>query len=78
VTEYTPRSAAALLSNALGCLDILEPAAAREPVRQMFRAGIELCTISRSLFGKPVQHVLDLAQSLVDASRSPVGGEPCN
>lgn len=68
--EYTPRSAAALLSNALGHLDLVEPPTAREPIRQMFRATIERCTASDTLLGQPVQYVLELAQALVDASRS--------
>jgi hypothetical protein len=68
--EHTPRSAAALLSNALGHLDLIEPPAAREPIRLMFRATIEQCTVSATLWGQPVRYVLELAQALVDASRS--------
>lgn len=64
----SPRSAAVLLSNALGLVDLIEPAAAREPVRQMFRAAIEACVVSRTLFGKSVVYVLRLAQALVDES----------
>jgi hypothetical protein len=64
--EHTPRSAAALLSEALSHLDKVQPPAAREPVRQMFRAAIEMCTMSRSLLGLPVVYVLELAQALVD------------
>ena len=66
-TGHTPRSAAVLLSDALSRLDTVEPSEAREPVRQMFRATIELCAVSNSLAGKPVTHVLQLAQALVDS-----------
>lgn len=64
--EQTPRRAAVLLSDALNCLDKLEPESAREPVRQMFRAGIELCTIKRDLLGEEMNYMLWLAQVLVD------------
>jgi len=73
MTDHTPRSAVVLLSDALGHIDLISPPGAREPIRLMFRAGIEMCATSRSLLGKPVVHTLCLAQSLVDASR--VGGE---
>lgn len=71
--EHTPRSAAALLSEALGHLDIVEPPAAREPIRSMFRAGTERCAISTSLLGLPMVYELDLAQAIVDAARE-LGG----
>lgn len=64
--DHSPRSAAVLLSDALAHIDLIEPFMAREPIRQMFRGAIELCTISRSLLGQPVVLVLDLAQALVD------------
>lgn len=67
--RHSPRSAAALLSEALNHLDLLEPPGAREPVRNMFRAAIEVCVMSRSLIGKPVVPVIELAQSLVDENR---------
>jgi hypothetical protein len=67
--DRTPRSAAALLSDALGHLDVVEPAAAREPIRSMFRAGIERCALSTSLMGLPMVYELDLAQAIVDAAR---------
>jgi hypothetical protein len=70
VIDHTPRSAAALLSDALGHLDMISPPGAREPVRLMFRAGIEICTTSRSLLGKPVVCTLWLAQALVDAAHA--------
>jgi hypothetical protein len=64
--RHTPRSAAVLLTAALDHLDMVEPAAAREPIRMMFRAAIERCTLSPSLSGQPVIFVLELAQALVD------------
>lgn len=64
--DHTPSSAVALLSKALSHLDKVQPSGAREPVRQMFRAGIETCAMSRSLLGMPVVYVLELAQALVD------------
>lgn len=70
--RHTPRSAAALLSDALTHIDLIEPPGAREPIRNMFRAAIEICVTSHSLLGKPVVLVLDLAQSLVDENRPPV------
>ncbi len=63
---HSPRSAAVLLTRALDLLDLVEPPAAREPIRQMFRATIELCAVSGSLLGHPVRYVLELAQALVD------------
>jgi hypothetical protein len=66
--RHSPRSATALLSEALNHLDLLPPGA-REPVRHMFRAAIEVCVTSRSLLGTPVVFVLELAQSLVDEER---------
>jgi hypothetical protein len=69
-TEHTPRSAALLITDALAHLDLVEPPAAREPIRHMLRAGIEQCTMARSLLGKPVNHVIALAQALVGAAES--------
>lgn len=69
--EHSPRSAAVLLSEALNRIDLIEPPGAREPIRTMFRAAIEMCVVSRSLLGKPVVYVLQLAQSLVDEDRRP-------
>ncbi|MFG2001623.1 hypothetical protein ACGFNU_20975 [Spirillospora sp. NPDC048911] len=59
-----------LLTDALDHLALVEPRALREPVRMMLRAGIEQCAISSSLLGKPVGHVLMLAQALVDEGHS--------
>lgn len=74
VTDHTPRSAAVLLSAALGHLDLVEPPAAREPIRSMFRAGIERCALSASLVGLPMVYALELAQAIVDAARQGGGG----
>jgi hypothetical protein len=73
VNDHTPRSAAVLLSAALGHLDVVEPPAAREPIRSMFRAGIERCALSTSLAGLPMRYELDLAQAIVDMSREGSG-----
>lgn len=67
--EYTPRRAALVLTDALGHLNLIEPSAVREPVRQMLRAGIELCATTRSLAGKPVMHTLALAEALIEAGK---------
>jgi len=71
--HYTPRSAAALLSDALSHVDLIEPSGARKPIRDMLRAAIEICVTSRSLLGKPVVYALELAQSLVDEGRRTAG-----
>lgn len=73
--SHTPRSASVLLSDALAHLDVVQPEALRGPVRNILRAGIELCAVSRSLLGKPIQHTLDLAQAIVDV-REPGGKQP--
>lgn len=73
-TDHTPRSAAVLLSAALGHLDLVEPPAARKPIRSMFRAGIERCALSTSLVGLPMVYELDLAQAIVDTARQGGGG----
>ncbi|GAA4226136.1 hypothetical protein GCM10022254_10160 [Actinomadura meridiana] len=68
-TVHAPRSASVLLSDALRYLDLIEPPAAREPIRGMLRAAIEECAISNSLLGKRINYVLELAEALVAASR---------
>jgi hypothetical protein len=68
MTNHSPRSASALLSNALGHLDVIQPAALRGPVRNILRAGIEICMTSRSLLGLPIQHTIDLAQAVMDVA----------
>lgn len=69
--RHTPRSAAVLLTRALDEVDRIEPEIARGPVRAMFQAAIELCASSRSLLGKRVVNVLDLAQALVSDDQPP-------
>lgn len=66
--QHTPRSAVVLLSDALGNLDLVEPPTAREPIRSMFRAAIEECVGCRSLLGKRVNFVLQLAEALTQAA----------
>lgn len=68
---HSPRSAAVLLSEAIDRIDLIEPPGAREPIRSMFRAAIEMCAVSHSLLGQPMVYVLQLAQSLVDEDRQP-------
>lgn len=78
MTSYTPRAASALLSGALSRLDVIQPEDLRGPVRDILRAGIELCVSSRSLIGKPIQYTIDLAQAIIDAPPSvePSGNAP--
>lgn len=70
IADHSPRSASVLLSGALAHLDVIQPPALREPVRDILRAGIELCVGSRSLLGKPIQHTLRLAQAVMDTANS--------
>jgi hypothetical protein len=65
-----------LLTDALDHLDLIEPPAARAPIRLMLRGGIEQCAMSRSLLGKPVNFVLELAQVLVDEGRRRSPADP--
>jgi hypothetical protein len=67
--DHSPRSASVLLSEALAHLDVIQPEAARGPVRDIFGAGIEVCVTSRSLRGKPIAATVALAQAVVDAAR---------
>lgn len=67
-TDHSPRSASVLLSGALVHLDVIQPPALRGPVRDILRAGIEICVTSRSLLGTPIQHTIDLAQAVMDAA----------
>ncbi|MFD5089335.1 hypothetical protein ACFWMR_01945 [Amycolatopsis thailandensis] len=73
MTDYTPRAASSLLSSALARLDVIQPEGLRDPVRDILRAGIEVCVSSRSLLGKPIQYTINLAQAIIDA---PLGVEP--
>lgn len=68
MTDHSPRSASVLLSGALAHLDVIEPLGLRGPVRDILRAGIEMCVTSRSLLGKPIQHTINLAQAVMDAA----------
>lgn len=68
MTEHTPRSASMLLSGALAHLDVIQPPDLRGPVRDILRAGIEICVGSRSLLGKPILPALDLAQAVMNAA----------
>jgi hypothetical protein len=74
-TDHSPRSASVLLSGALAHLDVIQPPALRGPVRDILRAGIELCVGSRSLLGKPIQYTLDLAQAVMDTVTSEERGD---
>lgn len=74
MTAHTPRSASVLLSDALGHLDLIEPPAAREPIRAMLRAAIEECVVSNSLLGKRLNYVLELAEALVTAPQESAPG----
>jgi hypothetical protein len=67
-TDHSPRSASSLLSGALAHLDVIQPPDLRGPVRDILRAGIEVCVTSRSLLGKPIQPALDLAQAVMNAA----------
>lgn len=67
-TEHSPHSASVLLSGALAHLDVIQPPDLRGPVRDILRAGIELCVTSRSLLGTPIQYTLDLAQAVMNAA----------
>lgn len=67
---HSPRSAAVLLSGALAHLDVIQPPELRGPVRDILRAGVELCVGSRSLLGKPIQYTIDLAEAVMNAASS--------
>lgn len=53
-----------LLSRALTRVDQIEPADARAPVSGMIQAAIEECVGARSLLGKRIGYVLELAEVL--------------
>jgi hypothetical protein len=71
--DQSPRAASALLSGALAHLDVIQPEALRGPVRDILRAGIEMCVSSRSLLGQPIQYTLDLAKAIMDTPEDRVG-----
>jgi len=64
VTDHSTRSAAVLFTRALQRVDQVEPESLRGPIIAMLAAGIELCASSRSLLGKPVNNLIDLAEAL--------------
>lgn len=63
----SPRAASAILTDALGHLDQVQPPGVREPIRLILRAAIETCVVSPSLIGLPVMGAIELARALVDA-----------
>jgi hypothetical protein len=68
-TQHNPRSAASVLTEALGYVHLIEPPGAREPIVAMLRATVELCVTSPTLLGKPVRYVMELAEALVQEVR---------
>jgi hypothetical protein len=66
----TPHAASALLSGALAHLDVIQPEALRGPVRDILRAGIEMC-VTHSLLGKPINSALGLAKAIMDTPEDP-------
>lgn len=68
--EMSPRAAAALLTEALSHLDMVQPPSAREPIRLILRAAVETCVVSHSLLGKPVTGAIELAHALVTAGKA--------
>ena len=68
VADHSPRSAAVLLSGALAHLDVIQPPDLRGPVRDILRAGVEMCVGTRSLLGKPIVHTIRLAQTIMDVA----------
>lgn len=72
----TPRAASVLLVRALGHLDQVEPAEIRPAIRHLFAAGIELCTVKRSLIGYPIESTIEIARELLAAvEATPAPGE---
>lgn len=66
--ETSVRAAGLLFARALRQVDRIQPPSIRGPIVNMLEAGVELCTVSTSLFGKPVNHLLALARGLTEAS----------
>lgn len=62
--DLSPRQAGLLFARALRRVDRIQPASLREPVAAMLEAGIEQCTLCRPLLGKPVNHLIALADAL--------------
>lgn len=76
-TDYTPRRAIALLTLALGRLDLIQPPGLREPIRHLLRAACELCALQppdseAALVGRPLNYELTIAHELVNAATSDV------
>jgi hypothetical protein len=46
---------------------VVEPAAAREPIRLLLTATADLCATDWHILGKPVTYPLALARALLDA-----------
>jgi hypothetical protein len=68
----SPRAASALLSTALARLDVIHPEALRGPVRDILRAGIEMCAMPPySLLGKPINPALAIAKAIMDTPEDP-------
>jgi hypothetical protein len=71
IGDPTPsvRAAGLLFARALQRVDQVEPPSIRGPITSMLEAGVELCAISTSLFGKPVNHLLALARGLTEGDQ---------
>lgn len=66
---WTPRRAVALLTLALRHVDaVVQPPEIRDPVADILRSAVELCTTKVSLLGLSVDHTLELAQGIVAAA----------
>lgn len=65
-----PHDAVVLLTRALDYVDCVEPAAARDPIRDLLRGAVETCSVSHTLVGKPVTFALQIAQALVDEAEA--------
>ena len=66
----SPRAAVVLFTRALRCVEQIQPPTLREPVADMLAAGIEECSVVSSLLGRRVNHLLMLAQALIEACGS--------
>lgn len=71
--RMSPRAVAVKLSSALVHLDLVQPPELRGSVADILRAGIELCALSDSLLGKPIQHTLAVAKAITDAAQEEQG-----
>lgn len=65
-----PHESILLLARALDYVDRIEPAAARDPIRDLLRGAIETCSVSPTLTGRPVTLALQIAQALVDEAEA--------